>query len=169
MDVKTTRLAQKLSVILEQEATILTGVRDLVTHENSSLVRMDAAEVLTHTKKKELLILQQSYLEQERLRLLRRLAEVERPNAAATSLPELIEQAEGPLREKLSALHSQLCTLVFEIQARSAENNRLLSFMLQTLEGSILFLMLTPKTTPLMQECARGVSASGAALALATG
>ena len=166
MDVKTTRLAQKLSVILEQEATILTGVRDLVTHENSSLVRMDAADVLTLTKKKELLILQQSYLEQERLRLLRRLAEAAGPKAAAPSLPELIAAAEGPLREKLSALHEQLCTLVFDIQARSAENNRLLSFMLKTLEGSILFLMLTPKTGA---ECARTITAQQSALALATG
>lgn len=166
MDVKTTRLAQKLSVILEQEATILTGVRDLVTQENSSLVRMDAADVLAHTKKKELLILQQSYLEQERLRLLRRLSEAARPGVAAKSLPELIEQAEGPLREKLSALHAQLCLLVCEIQARSAENNRLLSFMLQTLEGSILFLMLTPKAAP---ECTRAMSVPASALALATG
>lgn len=170
MDVKTTRLAQKLSVILEQEATILAGVRDLLTHETTSLARMDAAEVVAHTKKKELLILQQTYLEHERLRLLRRLSESGRHDTTPPlCLGDLIEQADGPLRDKLRGLHEQLYGLVAEIQTRSATNNRLLGFMLQTLEGSIAFLTLAPKTTSFLTDAPCSASSAGPALALATG
>lgn len=149
MDVKTARLAQKLNVVLEQEASILAHLLDLVGSERSLLASFNMADMAALAKQKELLILQHSYLENERLDLATRLAEKLGlvTGKGVIRLLDLAERLGGALGEILLGLHKRLKELVELIQAAGVLNNRLMTFMLEAVQSSVAFLERHPATT----------------------
>ncbi len=140
MNVKVTKLGLELKVVLEQEASLLENLLEIMQDEREFLVRFQPKALEEQTKRKELLVLQHSYLDQGRQDLTARLAKELGFEESDPPLSALCEVIDGELGKKLEKVHVTLKALIESIQELNEINQRLIEFSIRSVKGSVAFL-----------------------------
>jgi len=135
-DSRVARIALELKVVLEQEASILSNLLELMHAERELLIKFQIDNLSEVNKNKELLVLQHSYIDQGRRKLTGRLAE-ELGSDEDPTLSLLIGSLEGKTASSLSTTAENLRQLVQAIQKMSAENCHLIEASLQSVRGTL--------------------------------
>jgi len=134
------KLALELKVILDQEFSLLENLLEVMQAERELLVRFQPEQLLELNKHKELLVLQHSYVERDRVAVSQKLANVlgiETPNPP---LRVLVKAVDGEPGKQLAELHSKLSAVIDAIQELNELNRRLIEFSIHSVKNSVAFL-----------------------------
>lgn len=140
MNAQVTKLGFELKVVLEQEIALLDSLLEVMQSEREMLVRFQPNQLLEHNKRKELLILQHSYLEKNRAEISAQLAAEMKFDGAEPFLREIAEFIGGELGQSLTDLRSKLNALVDSITELNIINKKLIDFSIKSVKGSVAFL-----------------------------
>jgi len=140
MNTQVTKLGFELKVVLEQEIALLDSLLEVMQNEREMLVRFQPNQLLEHNKRKELLVLQHTYLEKNRAELSAQLAAEMKFDGAEPFLKEIAEYVGGELGKSLHDLRSKLNALVDSLQELNIINKKLIEFSIKSVKGSVAFL-----------------------------
>ena len=140
MHQKIVKPALELKVVLEQSSALLDELLEIMHGERELLVRFQPEKLLEQNKRKELLVLQHGYLEQNRRGLSDRLARLLGIPEEDASLETLVEVLEGELAHALGELRLRLTAQVEAIRELNDINGRLIEFSIKSVKGSVAFL-----------------------------
>lgn len=136
---KVTKLALELKVVLDEEASLLTSLLEIMQEEREMLIRFMPNQLLELSKRKELLVLQHAYLDQNRRALAMKLSGELRMETDA-SLRQLAQAVDGEAGRSLFELHGKLRSLADSIQELNHLNRRLIDYSIKSVKGSVAFL-----------------------------
>lgn len=142
MDLAVTKSALGLKVVLKEEVAILSSLLEVMQEERALLVSFKPNQLLEINKRKELLVLQHTYLEQNRKDLSRQLAAALNITTS-TEEPRLAELADaigGEIGCALLDQKSKLVALIDAIQELNSLNSKLIEFSIRSVKGSVAFL-----------------------------
>jgi len=109
--------------------------------EREALLEFKPDQLVELNKRKELLILQFNYLEENRLRVSARIAKaLDIPEPDKATLAIMAEHIDDPISEDLRRLHSKFIALVESIQELNTINRDLIEFSIRSVKGSVAFL-----------------------------
>ncbi len=139
MKANATKLGFELKVVLEQEIALFDNLLEIMQEERELLVRFQPNQLLELNKRKELLVLQQNYLESSRATLSRELIKVLELDENAT-LKQIAAALGGELGKSFVDLHSSLTAVVDAIGQLAVINRHLIEFSIKSVKGSVAFL-----------------------------
>ncbi|RJO67170.1 MAG: flagellar protein FlgN [Myxococcales bacterium] len=140
MTPKATKLGLELKVVLDQEAGLLKALVEAMHEERELLVRFQPNQLVELNKRKELLVLQHSYLEQGRRELTRKLGRELGLDSDGAGLAAIAEKLDGQLGRDLQNLKSTLSALVDAVTELNSLNKQLIEFSIRSVKGSVAFL-----------------------------
>lgn len=134
------KLGFELKVVLEQELSLLDGLLETLHGERELLVQFRPDQLLEQNKRKEILVLQHGYLEQNRRDLSLSLTASLGVDGVELPLREIAERLGGELGRKLMDLRDSLAALTDAIQEANELNKRLTEFSIRSVKSSVSFL-----------------------------
>jgi flagellar biosynthesis/type III secretory pathway chaperone len=134
------KLGFGLKVVLEQELALLESLLEVLHDERELLVQFKPDQLFEHSKRKELLVLQHTYLEQNRNDLSQKLKATFGLGDAELSLREIAAHLDGELGHRLMLLRDNLSALVESIQEANELNKSLIGFSIRSVKSSVSFL-----------------------------
>jgi len=141
MEKQTKRTVFELKVVVEQELGLLESLLEQMQIEREALLEFKPDQLVELNKRKELLILQLNYLEENRLRVSARIAKaLDIPEPDKATLAIMAEHIDDPISEDLRRLHSKFIALVESIQELNTINRDLIEFSIRSVKGSVAFL-----------------------------
>lgn len=139
MKTRITKEALGLKVALEQQAGLLEDLLELMQGERELLVRFEPERLVQSNKRKELLVLQHSYIEQGRRRIIAELTgKLDLDDDP--SLKEIARAIGGEIGHDLLELRNKISALVDAIGELNRINGHLIEHSIRSVNGSVAFL-----------------------------
>ena len=121
--------------------SLLESLLEQMQIEREALLEFKPDQLVELNKRKELLILQLNYLEENRLRVSTRIARtLEIDSADKATLALIADRIDDPFSEDIRRLHSKFVALVESIQELNIINRDLIEFSIRSVKGSVAFL-----------------------------
>jgi flagellar biosynthesis/type III secretory pathway chaperone len=133
-------LVNKLLGLLEEETELYRSLLSILQKEKKAVVASQLDELNEAGKEKESLILKIRILEEQRLRVQRRLADSFRYDPQELTLTKLSQLVGEPYSIRLKICYSNLLTLIPSIREINHSNKSLLTHSLELVRGSLTLL-----------------------------